>query len=102
MKNDRLSKEMLNTVSGLYKIGVVSKKTMHDFKNIRLLELRDMNAEDIKNLRKKENISQNLFAKYLNISVSTIIQWEKGIKHPNGTALKLLNIIKNKGLEAIA
>ena len=50
-----------------------------------------MNAEDIKNLRKKENVSQNLFAKYLNISVSTIIQWEKWVKHPNGTALKLLS-----------
>jgi putative transcriptional regulator len=102
MKTDRLSQEMLETMSGLYDIGLISKKTMHDFKNIKLLELEDMNAEDIKKLRKKENVSQNLFAKYLNISVSTIVQWEKGIKHPNGTALKLLNIIKNKGLEAIA
>ena len=73
MKNNRLSQEMLETVSGLYKIGVISKKTMHDFKNIKLLELSEMSAEDIKKLRKKENVSQNLFAKYLNISVSTIV-----------------------------
>ena len=66
MKKDRLSQEMLETVSGLYGIGVITKKTMHDFKNINLSVLMDMDAEEIKKLRKKENVSQNLFAKYLN------------------------------------
>jgi DNA-binding transcriptional regulator YiaG len=29
------------------------------------------------------------------------MQWEQAKKHPQGTALKLINIIEKKGLEAL-
>jgi putative transcriptional regulator len=38
----------------------------------------------------------------LNTSPSTIQQWERGQKHPNGMALKLLNLVDSKGLQALA
>jgi len=52
-------------------------------------------------LRLKEQVSQAVFAKYLNTSASTIKQWEQGDKHPRGTSLKLLNLIANKGLDVL-
>jgi hypothetical protein len=39
---------------------------------------------------------------YLNISKNQVSAWERGTKKPSGTALKLLTIVKNKGIEAIA
>ncbi len=101
MTKDRLSKDMLENMTDLYEINLISKQTMRNFKDIEITAIEEMSSEKIKNLRKQVNLSQNLFAKYLNISTSTIVQWEKGVKHPNGTALKLLNIIKSKGLNAI-
>ena len=42
------------------------------------------------------------FAMYLNIGKNQVSEWERGIKKPSGAALKLLTIVKNKGIKAIA
>ena len=35
--------------------------------------------------------------------LDTVVQkWEQGQKKPNGPSLKLLNLVQNKGLEALA
>jgi len=49
----------------------------------------------------KEALTQAAFAIHLNVSKNHISAWERGIKKPSGAALKLLNIIKHKGIEAI-
>jgi putative transcriptional regulator len=41
------------------------------------------------------------FAGYLNVAVSTVSQWERGQRRPTGTALKLLHVVKSKGLEVL-
>lgn len=56
-------------------------------------------SQEIKTLRLREQVSQVVFAKYLNIS--TIRQWEQGEKHPRGTSLKLLNLVADKGLSIL-
>jgi putative transcriptional regulator len=61
-----------------------------------------MTAEDIRNLRQRENISQDVFAHYLNVTKGVISQWERGEKKPSGTSLKLLSLVDKKGLSAIA
>jgi putative transcriptional regulator len=43
-----------------------------------------------------------VFAAYLNTSSSTVQKWEQGQKKPNGPSLKLLNLVEQKGLEALA
>ncbi|NLI29950.1 MAG: helix-turn-helix domain-containing protein [Nitrospiraceae bacterium] len=53
-------------------------------------------------MRKAAGVSQAVFACYLNVSVGLISQWERGEKRPQGPSLKLLNIVKKKGLDAIA
>ena len=50
----------------------------------------------------REALSQAAFAMYLNIGKNQVSEWERGIKKPSGAALKLLTIVKNKGIEAIA
>ncbi|MBC3502129.1 helix-turn-helix domain-containing protein [Pseudomonas sp. SWRI59] len=56
---------------------------------------------DIRHLREALNFSQPVFAMHLHTSVSTVRKWEQGETRPAGPALKLLNIIQCKGLQAI-
>ena len=52
---------------------------------------------------RKAKMSQSVFAKLLNVSVSTVQKWEAPAadKHPSGAAAKLLQIIEQKGVRAI-
>lgn len=42
-----------------------------------------------------------MLADYLNVTKSTVTQWEQGEKKPRGTALKLLELVDRKGLDAL-
>lgn len=86
---------------GLYDAGVIDGKTMREFDSLCLSPVRDLSAKDVKHIRLRERVSQAIFAKCLNTSVSTVRQWEQGEKHPRGTSLKLLNLVDTKGLMAI-
>jgi putative transcriptional regulator len=57
--------------------------------------------EDIRSIREKANLSQAVFARTLNLTVGYISQLERGVKHPTGPALVLLDVIRRKGIEAI-
>jgi putative transcriptional regulator len=89
------------SAKGLYDAGVIDVTTMHEFDVLCLPPVKELSAQEIKTLRLKEHVSQAVFAKYLNISSSTIKQWEQGEKRPRGTSLKLLNLIATKGLSIL-
>jgi putative transcriptional regulator len=55
---------------------------------------KDLSAKEIAKLRGQLNVSQAVFARYLNISTKTVQSWEQGIGKPNGASLKLLSIAK--------
>jgi len=46
-------------------------------------------------------LSQSVFAAYLNASISTVQKWENGEKKPTGTALRLLPVIERREPEAL-
>jgi putative transcriptional regulator len=48
-------------------------------------------------------MSQSVFASVLNVSVSTVQKWESPVahKHPGGAAAKLLQLVENKGVDAV-
>ncbi len=51
-----------------------------------------MSAKQIVQVRTRLNVSQAVFARYLNISTKTVQAWEQGHGKPNGASLKLLSI----------
>ena len=53
-------------------------------------------------LREREQVSQPVFARYLNVRKDAVSKWERGEKRPDGPSLKLLNLVRAKGLRAIA
>jgi putative transcriptional regulator len=56
----------------------------------------------IEKLREANNVSQPVFARYLNTSESTIEKWETGAKRPSGMALKLLMVVQKHGIQVLA
>lgn len=101
MKNE-LVNVIHETAQDLSSVGVVSLTTMREINGLCLPEVVSLDADHIKAIREKEKVSQAVFAAYLNISPSTVKQWEQGGKKPRGTSLKLLNIVADKGLAALA
>lgn len=90
------------TVSDLFEIGLVDKATMRRFDKSCLTPIENFTGEEIRQLREREQVSQDVFAHYLNVSKGTVSKWECGQKNPTGSSLKLLSLVKRKGLEAIA
>ena len=90
------------TVDGLHSEGLVSKATMREFDALCLTPVVALKPKEIAAIRKAERVSQPVFARYLNVTKGSVSQWERGEKKPDGAALKLLNLVKNKGLKALA
>lgn len=90
------------TAADLHGIGLLDQRTMRGFDALCLAEVEDLAPEEIKALRERENVSQPVFARYLNVTKSVVSQWERGEKRPRGPSLKLLNLVRRKGLQAIA
>jgi len=89
------------TAAGLHRAGVMDKQTMREFDALCLSTVRSLSSNQIVKIRRKAGVSQPVFAQYLNVSKSTVAQWEQGEKTPSGPALKLLNLVDQKGLDAL-
>ncbi len=90
------------TALGLTEAGVMAKRTMRVFDEMCLTPVEDMTPEAIRELRIRENASQAVFARYLNVTTSLVSQWERGEKRPRGASLKLLTLVAKNGLGAVA
>ena len=75
--------------------------TMREFDALCLPPVKKLSPAQIRRLRLRCKASQAVFAAYLNTSPSTIQKWEQGKKVPNGPSLKLLNIVQQRGLDAL-
>lgn len=47
----------------------------------------------IKKIRQNTNLSQNVFARLLNVSPSSVRQWEQGKRQPTGSTKVLLELL---------
>jgi putative transcriptional regulator len=90
------------SVSGLHKAGLVDQATMRGFDALCLTAVEDLSPTQIRALREREQVSQAVFSRYLNVNKDAVSRWERGDKRPDGPSLKLLNLVKAKGLRAIA
>lgn len=91
-----------SSASAMYRIGVIDKATMRRFDESCLVAPPPLEPIEIKQLRERQNVSQPVFARYLNTSESTVEKWEAGTKKPSGLALKLLSVVQKHGLDVLA
>jgi putative transcriptional regulator len=97
----RLSAAIHEMAGGLHRIGLMDKTTMREFDASCLTIVRPLSAKEITAIRKRAGVSQGVFAHYLNVKPKLVSEWERGEKRPSGPSLKLLSIVKSKGLDAI-
>jgi putative transcriptional regulator len=104
----RLTGEILETANDMRKSGLLTQAA-HDKITMRHLGAADVaraatasiSGAQIRAIRARANLSQAVFARYLNLTPGYVSQLERGNKTPTGAALVLLNVIRRKGIEAI-
>jgi putative transcriptional regulator len=103
-KPNKLTQSILETAKDMAELGILDKKT---YKKItmrhmdKVPKIDPITPEEIRALREEAHLSQAAFAYYLNLTVGYVSQLERGIKHPTGAALALLNAIRRKGFKSI-
>ncbi|MCC6587207.1 MAG: DNA-binding transcriptional regulator [Bryobacterales bacterium] len=90
------------TMVALYGVGAIDKQTMRRFDTACLTPVQPLSPKQIKAIRQRENVSQTIFANYLNVTPNLVSKWERGEKRPSGPALKLLTLIEKHGIGAVA
>ena len=95
-----MDKSILNVVhesaKDLHAAGAMNEMTLREFDALCLPPIKEFTALQIKRIRTENKASQGVFAAYLNTSKSTVQKWEQGQKKPNGSSMKLLNLVAEK------
>ncbi len=101
-----LAKALLETADDMRKIGLMDRAG-HEKITLRHLGASGapktalLTGRQIRAMRQRANLSQAVFARYLNLTVGYVSQLERGAKQPTGATLALLNVIKRRGIEVI-
>ncbi|BAC89584.1 helix-turn-helix domain-containing protein [Gloeobacter violaceus] len=101
-KKSSILEAVHKTARGLYEAEAIDQLTMRKFDVLCLPPVPELAPEQIKSIRETARMSQAVFAATLNTSTSTIQKWEVGQKKPSGPALKLLHLVKDRGVEILA
>jgi putative transcriptional regulator len=105
-KTSRLAEALVETAGDMHKAGLLDrasydKITMRHLGVADVPKLDPITATQIRAMRERANLSQAVFAHYLNLTADYVSKLERGTKRPAGAALALLNVIKRKGIEAL-
>ena len=101
MANERLRRELVEGMNALRKIGAVDGATIRELESELLGPPPCYSSREIVKLREKYGVSQSVFAALLNVSTSTVQKWEQGQKEPGTAASRLLQVVKEHGLDLL-
>ena len=72
-------KAAIHEIAGrLHDAGLIDKHTMRHFDDSCLTPVRLFSAGEIRALREREDVSQSVFASYLNVTKDSVSKWERG------------------------
>jgi putative transcriptional regulator len=89
-------------MADLHEAGAIDTKTMRKFDVACLTPVMTLTPAAIRRIRKKEALSQAVFAAHLNVTTGVVSKWERGEKRPRGPAAKLLTLAARHGIASIA
>ena len=92
---------VVETAKGLHSAALMDQVTLREFDPLGLSPIEPLKPDQIKQIRETAHVSQAVFARLLNTSLSTVQKWEIGQKKPAGTALKLLHLVQKNGLGVV-
>ena len=91
-----------SSARAMFKVGAIGKTTLRQFDESCLSVPTEIDPQQIKSIRERNQVSQTVFARFLNTSESTVQKWETGAKRPSGMALRLLEVVQKHGLKVLA
>ncbi|MCD6534976.1 MAG: helix-turn-helix domain-containing protein [Deltaproteobacteria bacterium] len=92
---ESIKKAIGETVQDLVNSGLKTSFTMKELKSLGVtIPEVHFTTYQIKEIRENLNLSQTVFAKLLNVSPSSIRQWEQGKRQPTGATQVLLDLLK--------
>ena len=77
----------------------VACRRRHSHETACLPLVRKLTASQIRDIRTRNEADAYIFSVCLNVNVTTVRRWEQGKAKPNGPALRLLNLVADKGLD---
>lgn len=95
-KND-VFEALHRSASALHHAGAMDALTMRNFDETCIERPAVWSKTKVRQLRLRYQMSQPVFAAYLNSTPSTIAQWESGAKRPSRIAAKLLQVFAKHG-----
>ena len=92
---DSIKKATGETVQDMLNSGIKTSFTKKELDSlgIKIPEIQ-LTTFQIKAIREQMNLSQTVFARLLNVSPSSIRQWEQGKRKPTGSTKVLLELLK--------
>ncbi|WP_294160462.1 helix-turn-helix domain-containing protein [uncultured Selenomonas sp.] len=78
------------------------KNLSHDKFRISLEPAKVFTAEDVRNIRTRNHLTQSLLAKFLCVSKKTVEAWESGRNRPNGPSRRLLELLDKNNVAVTA
>lgn len=97
----RILEAVHETAADFHRLGFIDQCGMREFDALCLAPAGEYDGDRIRALRERCHISQAALAAVLNTRVATVRQWEADGKRPAGPALKLLDLLDRKGLDAL-
>ena len=61
----------------------------------------ELNKDQIREIRMQAQMTQNVFADYLGVSVKTVEAWERGRTHPTGPAYRLMSFLAQNQIQSL-
>jgi len=92
---DSIKDAIGGTVQDLINSGIKTSFTARELNTlgVEIPEV-ELSTNQIKEIRKKLKVSQTVFARLLNVSPSSIRQWEQGKRQPTGATRVLLELLQ--------
>lgn len=101
-KKDSILSIVHDSAKDMHHAGTMDKTTMREFDALCLAPVKAYKPDEIRRLRMRLRVSQSVFATYLNVSKTSVMNWESGQKKPGPAATKLLNLADRKSLEGLS
>jgi len=109
-KLSRLTEALLETANDMRNANIMTqdtydKITMRHLGNKEKTEVGlltgEITGKEVQLMREKARMSQAVFARYLNVTPGYVSKLERGETRPKGSTVVLLNLIKQKGIDAV-
>jgi len=94
---DSIKEAVAETIQDMMDSGLSSSFTKKELDSlgVKIPDIRLAQGQ-VKAIRKRMNLSQTVFAKMLNVTPSSVRQWEQGKRKPTGSTIVLLELLEKK------